>query len=422
MRPEKCEVKLLLLENYFQAMQLEECGSVPGLKLPLEGDADRIRSLDEVPNSPNLEDFAEASGCVVPNRQVFSKQCQQMFCIFFYVFSSISLTLYNKWLLSTYDFHFPITMLLFHSFTNAFGAWLLIICFFREKYSELDDWVTNLQWRRYFKLIFPVSLCFCSDLVFTQFGLMVSSVTLSEILKSGIPVLVFVFSVILNHEKFSPFKMNVMGIISIGICLTTLGDEEVEMIGLIFFLIACIAGAAKMIYIENLVGDKHLGLPSLLALAYIASTSVPLLFVASASIEWKRLFASEFINDETQGASTFGFLCIGAVMALMLNLSEILLIGTTSALTACVVGVCKLLIAITIAQMIGYGASLGPVNIAGICITVIGIAGYNYWKMQQRKGDKEPLRNIPYNEVFDDNYQSPRDGKVEMQDSLPTAI
>lgn len=404
-------------------MQIEECGHVPGLKLPLEGERDRIRSLDEIPSEPTLEEFAEASGCVVPNQQVFSKRCQQIFCVFFYCFSSISLTLYNKWLLSTYDFHYPVTMLLFHSTTNACGAWLLVFLFFRKKYSEHDDWVTNMNWKRYFKIIFPVSLCFCGDIVFTQFGLMVSSVTLSEILKAGIPVLVFVFSVFLKFEKFSAFKMNVMIIISIGICLTTMGDNEVLMIGLIFFLIACIAGAAKLLYIENLVGDKHLGLPSLLALAYIASTAVPMFLIASIAIEWPRLLASDFITDPTKGESTFGFLCIGAILALMLNLSEILLVGTTSAITACVVGVVKLLIAIFIAQMIGYGTALGPVNISGIVITIIGITGYNYWKIQQRRGEKEPLRHIPYNEVFDDLMASPKNSKkVEMQDNLPTAI
>ena len=92
-----------------------------------------------------------------------------------------------------------------------------------------------------------------------------------------------------------------------------------------FFLLlliqgASVAAASKLVYVENLVGDKHMGLPTLLALAYISTTGIPFLLLGSITVEWSRLFQSEFVKDHTEGGELFGYLCGGAVFAFLLNL------------------------------------------------------------------------------------------------------
>lgn len=341
----------------------------------------------EITTAPALEDFHMES--CAPPPAYFSKTCRQTFTICFYCFSSISITLYNKWLLN--QFHFPISMILFHFTTNAISSWTLIYLFFYDKYSLLPDWITKITKDKFIKLVLPIASLFTLDIVGTQFGLMLSSVTLAEIVKSSVPVMVFFFTITMGIELFTYKKFIIMGMISIGISLTTLGETNLQFWALIFFMGASVAAASKLVYVENLVGDKHMGLPTLLALAYISTTGIPFLLLGSITVEWSRLFQSEFVKDHTEGGELFGYLCGGAVFAFLLNLSEIMLIGATSAVTTCVVGIAKMLVAILLAQGI-FGFDLNSVNVTGIVITMLGIAGYNYNKFQEKKAKKR----IPY--------------------------
>eukprot|EP00494_Astrolonche_serrata_P006004 UN06021 len=85
-------------------------------------------------------------------------------------------------------------------------------------------------------------------------------------------------------------------------------------------------------------------------------------------------------------------------MAFCLNISEILLIGETSAVTACVVGISKLLVVISLSQII-FGVDANPVNVTGVFITALGIGYYNYYKYQQKL---EASGKLSYNQVIDD--------------------
>eukprot|EP00494_Astrolonche_serrata_P027931 UN28196 len=172
------------------------------------------------PVETTLEDF-HTENCALPQDHI-SKSCKQVFVIIFYCTSSITLTLYNKWILN--NFKFPITMILFHQTFISVGCTIIIKYFFVDKWSELDDWITKIEAKRFVKLILPVAIFFSSDIVFSQIGLMLSSVTLAEIVKSTIPVLVFVLSVTLGFEPYDKKKCVIMGCISIGVLLTTMGE------------------------------------------------------------------------------------------------------------------------------------------------------------------------------------------------------
>lgn len=290
-------------------------------------------------------------------------------------------------------------MILFHFTTNSIGSWTIIYFFFYEQYSLLPDWITTIPRKKFLKLILPIALLFSLDIVCTQFGLMLTSVTLAEIIKSAVPVIVFFFCIFMGLEVFSILKFCIMITISIGVLLTTFGEAHLQLLALIFFIIATCAAASKLVYVENLVGDKHLGLPSLMALAYISTTGIPFLLLGSISIEWSRLFDSDFVKDHSEGGKMFGFLCGGAILAFLLNLSEIMMIGATSAITACVVGIGKMLLAIFIAQGL-FGVNLNSTNVAGIFVTVIGIGAYNYRKFEEKQAKKK----IAYVQQKDDFF------------------
>jgi len=353
----------------------------------------------ELENENNEENIdIHQLDCVAPSAPTNQLVLFQCFCIFFYSCTSIAITLFNKWLLSEYNFRFPIAMIFYQFLWISVGSWLMIFLFYRDKYSKHDGWISKMKLGKFCRTILPLSLFLCFDIVFTQLGLMLSSVTLSEIIKSLIPVFVFITSILFGLQTFSWSKTLVIAIITIGIGLTSKGEKDLKMIGLVFFVTASICATLKLLFIEHIVGDKHMGMPALLTLAYISTISLPLLLVGFLAVEMNRLVESQFFQDPTKSIECVGWLTVGATLAFLLNISEIMLIGSTSAVTTCVVGITKVIVLMLLSQVI-FGPDLNQLKTTGVIVTLIAVFGYNLIKLQERhekkKLQKYSIMDIP---------------------------
>ena len=81
------------------------------------------------------------------------------------------------------------------------------------------------------------------------------------------------------------------------------------------FATAALARIARYIWIEIVCKDPNNGLPSLLALAYISTGSIPFVFSAALALEGKEFYYSKFINNSTNGISMFGYLSLASAIA-----------------------------------------------------------------------------------------------------------
>jgi len=100
-------------------------------------------------------------------------------------------------------------------------------------------------------------------------------------------------------------------------------------------------------------------------------------------IEAEELFASPFLLVENM-PQTAAILLSGAVLAFGLNMSELLLISHTSALTLCVCGIVKFVLVILITKRIFHADDIvKPTNYIGIAITIIGVILYNILKFTE---------------------------------------
>ena len=130
----------------------------------------------------------------------------------------------------------------------------------------------------------------------------------------------------------------------------------------------------------------HRRLHPMLSLFYFSPVAAAVLAPAFAGFEARRLmFPSVGAKDFTQGEVvwvTGGLVGGGAVLAFALNVSELVVIQTTSALTLCVVATAKFLLVVAMTTWL-FGGGVSWVKGVGCGVSVLGVAAYNWMKYRE---------------------------------------
>ena len=141
--------------------------------------------------------------------------------------------------------------------------------------------------------------------------------------------------------------------------------------------------------------SAHKRLHPLLSLFYFSPVAAIVLVPAFVGLEWSALLhpsppATDFVASPAIVYHTVGLILSSAVLAFTLNLSELSLIQSTSALTLCVVATVKFLLVVVLTSLL-FEHEVSVVNAVGCCVSVAGVAGYNFIKYrefeQQRVGE-----------------------------------
>lgn len=74
---------------------------------------------------------------------------------------------------------------------------------------------------------------------------------------------------------------------------------------------------------------------------------------------------------------------VGACLAFLLTISEFLLVEYAGSLTMTVAGVFKELVTLVLAAATVSGNQLSALNVLGLCVSLLGIGGYNYIKYRE---------------------------------------
>jgi len=333
---------------------------------------------------------------------------------FAYIVTSITLSLYNKWLLHPefHGFSFPVLLICVHSLSNfLFSGFTMILCF-KKSAKTSDHWISKISAVEYVKYLAPIGLFFALDVCLTQVSYMYVSITLCEIVKSIIPIAVMIIDFFLGREDIDFLKAATMTVITFGVILTVLSEMDYDQKGFIAACFATVFAVAKLIWMETVLGGKKV--PSLLAMFYFSPVSFVSLGIGFFPIELKRALSSPLLSG-TELYNTMGYICIGCLIAFSLNFSELLVIQKTSALTMCVIGTLKFVILVPI-SVAAFGHHLNVVNVIGIFVAAIGIGLYQYVKYRdimedkwrfERLQDKRRGSNLPSIPEEDEDAYSP---------------
>ena len=423
-----------------------------------------------------------------------------LLCIASWFTCSISLTVYNKWLFSPSSsgglgFPFPITVTMFHMFSNATLAWCVhFIGVLAGRVSvqqqQQQQYATNqkrhapttslrsimtmtFDFLRRWKfdlasLWSPLSsgsgtgccvglrskVCCCTsllDVVFSGFLLSVLFVSLVsgfdialtntsfiyldaslvEVIKPSNVLFVLVIGIVLKMRvAVSRTMVGSVLLIVVGQVLITMNVESgVDVKGMEIVLLATFMSAVRMVLFEVLLhggtGANFLSLPRKLTALELVAMTMPgagAVLAIATKVPYKlpnrlcedypqwcpisrdtnrtesdssELYSefyilslnsgtTKFDSNDDDGKSTgsthdatsldkvFTYICYGALLAFMLNVSELGVVQCTDSLTTSLLGVVKLLL-LFIATNVMLGEHFGNVQLAGVALVIGGM-------------------------------------------------
>lgn len=267
------------------------------------------------------------------------------------------------------SFPYPVALTLLHM---VFSTGLCFLVVKVMKVVKLDQ---KMTFDVYATSVFPIGAMFAMTLWLGNTAYLYISVAFAQMLKAVMPVAVFLFGVAVGLESMNLHMLSIMSIISMGVLVASYGEVGFNWVGVVYQLGGVIGEASRLICIEILLKRKGFKLNPLSMMYYISPCSAICLL-----IPW--LFLERPKMDLTQ-KWTFDpwILSLNALCTFALNISVVLVISHTSAVTIRVAGVVKDWVVVLVSALLFNDTKLTLINIVGYGIAIAGVAAYNKAKL-----------------------------------------
>ncbi|KAH7366748.1 triose-phosphate transporter [Plectosphaerella cucumerina] len=273
---------------------------------------------------------------------------------------SSSVILFNKWILDTLNFRYPVILTTYH------------LLFATLMTQILANWTTLLDGRKtvkmtsrvYIRAIVPIGVFFSLSLICGNLTYLYLSVAFIQMLKATTPVAVLIagWSLGVSTPNLRVF-LNV-SVIVVGVIIASIGEIKFVWVGVIYQIGGVIFEALRLTMVQRLLSSADYKMDPLVSLYYFAPICALMNFVVAVIWEVPRCSMEEVYNV---GLVTF---FLNGLCAFLLNVSVVFLIGKTSSLVLTLCGVLKdvMLVAASMAiwgtevtglQFFGYSVALG---------------------------------------------------------------
>jgi len=291
----------------------------------------------------------------------------------------------NKHLMqdTVFPFVIPMVMLQF-VFAMLLNGILMLMCpglFVSLSAKSTDEKKVHISLELIFWRVFPVALALVISLVFSNLAYYYSSVPFLQMMKEANIITVYVFSLILGMENFSPVQAGILALLAMATLTSIDGELHFSLVGMLVQGIACIADATKNIISGMLLSGAGRKLdpmsfgfllsPLVLLLCSLMLVSDKVLHDSSL-IEippWERFYANRSL------------LLLNAVAAFVLNLSITMFLRHSTALSFAVLGVVKDFMVVASSTMI-MGAPVSLQQKFSFSAQIILVLTWTYMKLQ----------------------------------------
>ncbi|KAI5805225.1 DUF250 domain membrane protein [Geopyxis carbonaria] len=273
---------------------------------------------------------------------------------------SSAVILFNKWILFTKDFRFPILLTTWHLLFATIMTQIL------ARTTKLLDGRHSVPMtgRIYLRAIAPIGFFFSLSLICGNQAYLYLSVAFIQMLKATTPVAVLFAT---WGTGLEPANMRTLGNVSfivVGVVLASWGEIAFNLTGFIFQVVGIGFEATRLVMVQRLLSSKEFKMDPLVSLYYFAPVCAAMNFLIFLIFEASTISTAAIYNV---GLFT---LLLNALVAFGLNVSVVFLIGRTSSLVLTLCGVLKdiLLVAasiliwnttVTALQFLGYAVALG---------------------------------------------------------------
>jgi drug/metabolite transporter (DMT)-like permease len=288
------------------------------------------------------------------------------FYIASWIFFSNLTIIFNKWLLDTAGFRYPVILTCWHLVFATVATQLLA-----RTTSLLDGrHKVRMTGRIYLRAVVPIGVLYSGSLVFSNMTYLYLNVAFIQMLKSAAPVAVLFTSWIWRVEEPSRRKFYNVMVIVLGVGLASLGEIQFSWVGFMFQLGGIVFEAMRLVMIQVMLSEDGQKMDPLVSLYYYAPVCAAM-----------NIFVALFTEASTFKVSTlletgFGILLLNATVAFLLNVSSVFLIGKTSGLVMTLTGILKNILLVVASVMI-WATQITGLQILGYAIALGGLVYYS---------------------------------------------
>jgi len=286
----------------------------------------------------------------------------------FWIAISCTMILFNKAVLDQLKFPFPMFLVFWHMvlatvLTQIMSRTTNMLPGVKEGKVTTQDFINKF---------IPVSIFFATSLVLSNKAYIYLAVSYIQMLKAFTPVAVLIFSFIAGLEQPSYMEVGIVGIICVGVAVTSVGESFFSWTGFTFQSLGILAESSRLVMTNLLM--KQLRLDPLSSLYYIAPpcavlTGLACLIFESSDLPFERMQTTEFAM----------IMIINGMVAFTLNVAVVLLMSNTSALVLTLAGIIKDILLVFLSVTV-FGSPVTPLQYAGYGLALLGLNLHKEYK------------------------------------------
>ncbi|KAL2069830.1 hypothetical protein VTL71DRAFT_14509 [Oculimacula yallundae] len=284
---------------------------------------------------------------------------------------SSSVILFNKWILSTLGFEYPILLTSWHLIFATIMTQIMA-----RTTTLLDGRKTvKMTGKVYLRAIVPIGVFFSLSLICGNLTYLYLSVSFIQMLKAFTPVAVLVAGWVLQMHPVDLKKLGNVSFIVIGVALASFGEIDFVLTGFLYQIAGIAFEAIRICMVERLLNGAEFKMDPLVSLYYFAPVCGVMNFTIALFLEIPKVQMTEIY---AVGLWTF---LANACCAFLLNVSVVFLIGKTSGLVLTLCGVLKDILLVA-ASMLIWGTKVSRLQAFGYTIALCGMV---YYKLGQKE-------------------------------------
>ncbi|EXJ83002.1 hypothetical protein A1O3_06819 [Capronia epimyces CBS 606.96] len=273
--------------------------------------------------------------------------------------------LFNKWLLDTLGFKFPITLTAWHMIFATFMTQVL------ARTTSLLDGRKNVKMtgRVYLRAILPIGFFFSLSLICGNKAYLYLSVSFIQMLKATMPVAVLLTTWAMGVAPPSLKTLGNVSFIVIGVVIASYGEIEFDLTGFLYQAGGITFEATRLVLVQRLLSSAEYKMDPLVSLYYFAPVCAVMNGITALFLEVPNMSMNTVYD-----VGIF-LLIANAMVAFMLNVSVVFLIGKTSSLVLTLCGILKDILLVGASMMI-WGSPVSKTQFFGYSIALGGLLYY----------------------------------------------
>ncbi|KAL2157207.1 hypothetical protein VTH06DRAFT_6343 [Thermothelomyces fergusii] len=289
-----------------------------------------------------------------------------VFYIASWIFFSNLTILFNKWIIDSRGFKYPVILTCWHLVFASAATQVL------ARTTTLLDGRKQVEMtgRTYLRAIVPIGLLYSASLVCSNMVYLYLSVAFIQMLKAAAPVAVLLTSWAWGVEEPSLRRfLNVLLIVA-GVALASFGEIDFSLAGFLFQLGGIVFEAMRLVMIQVLLSADSQKMDPLVSLYYYAPVCAVMNLIVAIGAEANRFDPADLAR------AGCGLLLLNAVVAFMLNVSSVFLIGKTSGLVMTLTGILKNILLVIISVAIWH-TTISWLQFFGYAVALAGLLYYS---------------------------------------------